>query len=443
VNLTDARGLAVSAPSRDALAGFEKALIAWYSFKGEPLSLIDSVLAQWPDFGMAHILRALVLIGLGEQRFSRAARRSLDHARGRHAELTSREQQLFTIAEDLLQDRSAAASQKLDALLVAEPKDLLSLHLGHSIDFNRGDHWNLRNRVMRVLPYWQQSDPGYANVLAMLAFGLEECNQYPQAEETGQQALALAPDNPWAIHAIAHVMEMCGRIDDGVEHLRRSEKHWAVDSPFAYHNWWHLALFHLDRNEPDVVLALYDEHIDTADAGFALGKLDATSLLWRLQLLNLDVAQRWLPLSAWWREQLERECGHNAFHDFHAALAFAAIGDLESLHLMQRLLRERNGSSAAGHSSVQLTLTLPLVSALLAYTQEAWTDAAAALVPLRDAAYVFGGSHAQRDVITLTLIAAAANGHEQALAEHFLNERLVAKPASPLGWRLKERLLPG
>jgi hypothetical protein len=45
----------------------------------------------------------------------------------------------------------------------------------------------------------------------------------------------------------------------------------------------------------------------------------------------------------------------------------------------------------------------------------------------------FGGSHAQRDVVDLTLLAACARGSgRKALGRALLNERSLAKPATPL-----------
>ena len=59
---------------------------------------------------------------------------------------------------------------------------------------------------------------------------------------------------------------------------------------------------------------------------------------------------------------------------------------------------------------------------------------------VRDMASRFGGSHAQRDVLTLTLIEAARRSGQQVLAAHVANERLVHKPGSAWGRRIAERI---
>jgi len=60
-------------------------------------------------------------------------------------------------------------------------------------------------------------------------------------------------------------------------------------------------------------------------------------------------------------------------------------------------------------------------------------DAVVELIrPVRGIASRFGGSHAQRDVLDLTLIEAALRGGQRDLARALAAERLAAKPASPL-----------
>lgn len=61
------------------------------------------------------------------------------------------------------------------------------------------------------------------------------------------------------------------------------------------------------------------------------------------------------------------------------------------------------------------------------------------LWPVRSIANRFGGSHAQRDVLDLTLIEAAIRGGDHATARAFTSERAARKPASPLGALLARR----
>ncbi len=219
-----------------------------------------------------------------------------------------------------------AACAAFDRVLVDHPRDAFAIQSAHVMDFFRGDALNLRNRVSRVLPHWSPGVPGYSYILGMHAFGLEECNQYPEAEEAGRRALALQPKDGWAVHAVTHVMEMQGRIDEGIAWLESREGDWAPDNGFAFHNYWHLALYYLDRQRYDQVLALYDTRLHAAPPEYALQLLDATALLWRLYLDGVDVGGRAGALADNWAGRLEAERGFYAFNDMHAMMAFTMAG---------------------------------------------------------------------------------------------------------------------
>jgi hypothetical protein len=82
---------------------------------------------------------------------------------------------------------------------------------------------------------------------------------------------------------------------------------------------------------------------------------------------------------------------------------------------------------------------LPVCQGVLAFGRAQYVEAIHHLEAVRDTASRFGGSHAQRDVLTLTLIEAAIRSGQSALARHYIAERTVHKPASGWGWRLLAR----
>ena len=90
----------------------------------------------------------------------------------------------------------------------------------------------LRDRVARALAHWSPDMPGYHALLGMHAFGLEESGDYARAEEAGRRALDLEPLDAWAHHAVAHVMEMQGRAQDGIGWMLAREAHWAREDNF-------------------------------------------------------------------------------------------------------------------------------------------------------------------------------------------------------------------
>ena len=69
--------------------------------------------------------------------------------------------------------------------------------------------------------------------------------QYTGLEEIHERRprFAARPDDVWAIHAVTHVYEMQGRVDDGIRFLRSRQADWGDGNLFTVHNWWHLALY--------------------------------------------------------------------------------------------------------------------------------------------------------------------------------------------------------
>ena len=139
----------------------------------------------------------------------------------------------------------------------------------------------LRDRIGRALQAWSANDPAWGYLLGMHAFGLEECGEYARAEALGQQAVALNADDAWAVHAVAHVYEMQGRVARGAA-LADGGRRWSVDNALAVHNQWHRALMHLSAGDTASVLALYDRAIAPGEASMAMDLVDASALLWRL-----------------------------------------------------------------------------------------------------------------------------------------------------------------
>ncbi len=162
--------------------------------------------------------------------------------------------------------------------------------------------------------------PGRSFVLGMHAFGLEEAGDYARAEDEGRAALAAEPRDAWAHHAVAHVMEMQGRAEDGLGWMAAREPHWTGDDAFfQVHNWWHKALCHLELGQGAAALALYDGPMRGARSGFALDLVDASALLWRVELAGHDVGSRWTELAAAWDAHADGRL--YPFNDWHAAMA--------------------------------------------------------------------------------------------------------------------------
>ena len=402
----------------------ERALWHFVSFYGDPMAAFDATIAADPGWGLARVIKAVFILTLTEPGMVPQARQLLAEAEPLMAGAPPHEQAHLAAAHAALAGRWREACARWDALLHDHPRDLLALSAAHLFDFYRGDARSLRARVARVLPEWPIDDPLQPYVLGMHAFGLEECNLYPQAEAAGREALARDPRGPWAVHAVAHVMEMQGRHSEGAAWLQDRRSDWSVDNGLAIHLWWHLALFRLETLDTAAALALFDAHIAGSASTVNLQWLDGAALLWRVQLLGTDVGARWQALADDWADPVAH-AGHYAFNDVHALLALMGSGDMARAQALLAACTER---ANADNRDMTREVGVPLMRGLMAFAQGDATQACRLLYPLRSVAHHFGGSHAQRDLIDQTLLAAA----DPALGGALLNERCLAKPATPL-----------
>ncbi|MDH4051657.1 MAG: tetratricopeptide repeat protein [Rubrivivax sp.] len=431
---TDCRGVPCSSASASARDAAERALWRMMSFYEPPLDDLDRATAHDPGWALPHLMKAGYLLSLTEAALVPEAAAHLALARQAATPQTDREQAHLQAVDLLMQGRWMQACRVWDGLLIDHPRDALALQWAHLWDFYRGDAAQLRARPARALPEWDADDPLRPCVLGLYAFGLEECHEYAAAEENGRQALQTDPRVPWAIHAVAHVMDMQGRFDDGAAWLRQQQPHWAEGNGFAGHLWWHKGLFRLEAMDLPGALRLLDTHLSGEALQITLQRVDAASLLWRLHLLGVDVTERCEALLAAWSPD-PVTAGHYAFNDLHTVLAMLGAGQLTAADtwLAQCAGRVLAAEDAArDNHGMAREVGLPLMRGLLALARHDADGAVSALYAARGLAPRFGGSHAQRDLIDQTLLAACAQGSHKSLGRALLNERLMAKPATPL-----------
>ena len=418
----------------------ETALWRMCSFFDAPIADLDAALAEDAQWLLPHVMRACFLLTLTEPSLLPDVRAALEQADLHADRAPERERAHLAAANACAAGDWHGACALWEQILLQHPRDLYALQWAHLFDFYRGDARNLRQRVARVLPEWDRDDPLRPYVLGMHAFGLEECNLYPQAEAVGREATSGDAKVPWATHAVAHVMEMQGRHDDGQRWLRENESTWGGDNGFAGHHWWHLALFHLEAMDLPGALALHDAHQGSAHSVLTLQRLDGASLLWRLQLLGADVAERWADLAQGW-DLSPRDAGHSAFNDAHMLMALIGRQDAAGAAALVGAVQRRAERGTDSNAAMARDVGLPLMRGLLAVDAGAAAEAAQQLAPLREIAHRFGGSHAQRDLIDQTLLAACAlPGGDRTLGRALLNERRLAKASTPLTEHWARRL---
>jgi hypothetical protein len=340
------------------------------------------------------------------------------------------------------------AGEGWEDLLRRHQRDALALQWLHLLDFYRGDATLLRGHVESVLPEWPDDDPLQPYVLALHAFGLEESGRYAEAEATGRRALAGTARVPWAIHAVAHVMEMQGRHEEGARWMGEWRRHWGArqgdgsdgePNGFAGHLGWHEALFALEGLDGATALRVFDDYLDASRIEMTLQRVDAAALLWRLRLLGIDVGERWRALIATWPLDAAT-AGRSVFNDAHAAMALIGAGEAARTREWVALCVEAAARGSGWNRALSGEVGAPLLRGLLAFGEGRAEAACASIAPLRARLARIGGSHAQRDVIDQTLLAAAAQGGDRVLGRRLLSERRRAKAATPLTAHWRDRL---
>jgi hypothetical protein len=430
MTMNDRAGYPVTGANPDSLSAFEQAAHELRCLVDDPVATIDGALATSPGMPMAHVLKAWLHL-LGTEPGGLAVARDCAGA-AKALPGTDRERRHAEAAALVAAGRWREGGRALEDLSAAYPRDALALQAGHQVDFFTGDSRMLRDRITRVLPAWSRSVPGYHAVLGMHAFGLEETGDYAQAERQGRLAVELEPRDSWGWHAVAHVMEMRQAPRDGIAWLEPGAPTWSRGSFLGVHNWWHLALYHLELDQIDDVLRLYDQSIGGPGSTVVLDMVDCSALLWRLHLRGVDVGARWPALADRWAPIAG--AGNYAFNDLHAMMSFVGAGrEREQREVLdaQRAAMAQDGDNAAFTREVGHAGAL----AVQAFGSGSFGEAVRLLRPLRSHAHRFGGSHAQRDVIDLTLIEAARRGGDRALFAALAHERAAQRPRSALARR--------
>jgi len=377
---------------------------------------------------MGHALRAAAFVvddGRGDRQALARAVASIEQCNA----VVDRERRHAAAAQAWLDGDAALALARYGDLAADFPRDLLALRVALALDFRLGERTLLRDRVARALPHWSAQVPGYGHVLAMHAFGLEENGDYDAAQIAAYRALDHAPGCASAIHTLAHVCEMRGRAADGIALLERTRSVWANHSGFARHILWHLAVFHADQGNTDRALAIYDDTLAAPADPLTATLVDASSLLWRLELRGVSTRSRWLALARGWARQ--RLHGARAFNVVHAVVAQAGARQIVRARQTAALLRDDAATRRANRRE-DLDFAAAFCAALIAFARGDYSDAVDRIDLVRARADRCGGSVAQCDLIHLTLIEAALRAQRDRLARALVAERAQRKPTSRL-----------
>ena len=413
----DARGLALTTDQPEAARAYDAAIASYLGYRTDAARHVEAALAADPGFAMAHLLRGYLAMLAFNRAFVPAAAAALAEARKAEAGLTARERLHLEALEAWTDGRLWRMLHAWEAILAEHPTDVLALRLSHFNYFWLGEVDAMRRSVLHAKPGWAAHLPGWGTVLSCEAFAREECGEYREAEAAGRAAVEIDPRDLWGTHAVAHVMEMEGRHQDGIAWLDGLQGNWEGAAAIVHHLWWHRALYHWELGEFDTVLALYDERfrnpaspLTRAMPDLYIDVQNAAAMLWRLERAGVAVGDRWAELA----DKAEARAGDalSAFTQPHWMLALAATGRGDAAGRLVADLAaagEGEGTLAAIHAAV----TGPTAAAVLAHRQGDWGRVVDLLWPIRNELWRLGGSHAQRDIFRQMLADAAARAGDR------------------------------
>ena len=278
------------------------------------------------------------------------------------------------------------------------PRDLASLKLGQYHLFNRGNAAGMLKMALAC----EDAASDVPHFHGMLAFAWEQCHFLTEAENAARRALALSAREPWAQHAIAHVMLTQGRLREGLHFMHDASPAWTgLNSFMVTHNWWHLAVFALELGQTDEVLRLYDEQVWGVEKSYSQDQIGAISLLARLELAGVEVGNRWNDLLPYLTQRTHDHV--LPFLDMQYLYGLARCGSPAADAMLQSIAQHAEAVAASGDEWQQVwqRVCLPACRGLMAHAHGEYVRAVDQLGLALPRLAEIGGSHAQRDLFEL------------------------------------------
>ncbi|HEY6439326.1 MAG TPA: hypothetical protein VIY55_04860 [Acetobacteraceae bacterium] len=429
--LTDRYDLPLSTASSVARDAYVQGCDAKLTMYPGAIEAFDRAIAADPGFALAHAARAHVLLERGD---AAEARESMAAANSLAAGLTAREASHIAFFNRLSVGDTEAALAALPAHLNAWPRD--AMVLGTTAFTNgligssgrAGQKRTLLDLLDRLAPSY--GDDWWFTAHHGMAFS--ENGQREAARPKIDRSFAQNPKNPWAAHARAHLCYEEGDADAARVFLASWLATYPHNGLLFSHLSWHLALGELEGGNTAGALRLFREAFaPDVHSGPPRGKLnDAVSFLWRWELAGQPRnSEAWRVMHDFANSAFPRAGA--AFSDMHIALAQAVAGDDAALEARVLQMEElgRMGRYPSGHF-------VPAVAhAFAAFEGRDFAAAIAALEPIAGELERIGGSHAQLDLVTFTLLKAYLNVDRVDDARRLLRERRPGNAGVPVsGW---------
>jgi tetratricopeptide (TPR) repeat protein len=390
----DIQNLEITTDSPEAVARINQFIHQALSYGSTAKNEILAAISADPTCAIAHAYAAAYYLSL-ENSF--AWQQAVPHLKlaQRYANKSTLREKLYISAITAWANGNIQKAVELHEQITDQfPRDLLATQQGQYHYFYMGDSKKLLKIAEKVLPANSQNHFLYG----MLAFGLEQCHQLNKAEAVARQAIAINRCDPWAHHAISHVMETQGRLEEGITWMEHYADTWDNCNSMLYtHNWWHIALYYLALGDTQRVLQLYDQHVwGKAQKNSPKDQVGAIALLIRLELQGVNIKNQWQGICP---NLLPRIHEHALpFQDLHYVYALARTGQSELVHTMLESMQSHIQTIEPSLQKTWAEVAIPAAKGMIAHAQKEWSIAVSLMESVLPELYKIGGSHAQRQL---------------------------------------------
>ncbi|AFY41772.1 tetratricopeptide repeat protein [Nostoc sp. PCC 7107] len=390
--LKDAQGLEVTTDSPAAIAAINQFMEQSLSYGKDTEAVILEGVKADPGCAMVYAYTAAYYLTQENAQAWKQARPYLQAAQCHLVGITKRERLYIQAIAAWAMGAIDQAIALHEELAANYPRDLISVQQGQYHYFYLGD----KERLLKIAQNVLIANPENHYLYGMVAFGLEQCHQLEQAEAMGRKATTINRYDPWAHHAVAHVMETQGRVDEGIAWMESLADTWENCNSMLYtHNWWHIALYYLERGDMQKVLAIYDTHVwGRATKESPKDQVGAIALLLRLELRGVNVGNRWQDLSTYLLPRIDEHA--LPFQDLHYIYALARARRFDWVNEMYLSMQKHSQSINPYLRQNWLKVAIPAARGMIAHAKGEYSIAKSELKIVLPLLHRIGGSHTQR-----------------------------------------------
>jgi tetratricopeptide (TPR) repeat protein len=425
--MQDARGLDVTSDDTGAVA-------AANDFAARLLRLdrgVEAILPaaeRWPQVPIIQLYAAAFwLYGQTGQALVNAAARL--HA-SEALTMNARERALYQALSLWRANDNLRAVEAMEAITAEWPDDLCTAKFAEFLYYILGQQY----MGPRFLAHMSRLEPRHGedpDFLAMASFAGELCGDYSVSQARAERALTIEPRNPWAQHALSHVLIRQGRVREGLARMQSFLPLLATcGRPIHSHDAWHLALLYLEQLDVPAAMRVFHQHIWGITPDFVVEQLDAIALLWRIEMAGTPMDAQWPAIAEYVAPRAVET--FMPFMNAHYAYALARAGCADELAAELAAVRARSEAGDEEARRVWAPVGRAVVEAAAAFGAGDRARAAELLDPAMPMMTSIGGSDAQDDLFRQTYLRSLQAAGRRAEAAAYFEHITAGKSATPL-----------